>query len=842
MVSLSKKQLPVQMVEVRGARQNNLRNLDLDIPRDAFVCFTGVSGSGKSSIAFGTIYAEAQRRYFESIAPYARRLIDQLPAPHVSEIRGLPPAVALQQRRGEPTARSSVGTLTTLSNSLRMLFSRAGTYPAGSTQTLDSNAFSPNTPEGACPACHGIGVVHSVSEESLVPDPTLSIRDGAIAAWPGAWQGKNYRDILDVLGYNVDKPFHELSEKDRKWILFTDEKPVVTVHAIREAHRIQRPYQGTYMSAAAYVKHTFATTQSAVLRKRVLRFMDTADCADCHGKRLKAESLAVRFAGNDIASLTQMPLAELKSVLASSKELKNYSASAASRDSKLEAAWLIAGDLIERINLLSELGLDYLSMDRSIPTLSAGELQRLRLTTQLRSGLFGVVYVLDEPSAGLHPADAEALYKMLKRLQDNGNSLFVVEHDMEMVKQADWIVDIGPGAGDSGGNLIYSGPVAGLAEAKDSVTRGYLFPDEQVQSKLLARAIKKASGTMTLRSATRHNLKNLAVDFPLGVLTVVTGVSGSGKSTLVSQLLAETLKEKLGSKEVSAEEETEEEEEELEEEPTSTAILEGCDGITRLVCVDQKPIGRTPRSNLATYTGLFDHVRKRFAATPEAKSKHFNAGRFSFNVAGGRCTTCEGEGFVSIELMFLPSVYAPCSSCRGTRYNPETLEVTYKGMNIAQVLDMTVDSAIDFFAEIPAAKRALKALCDVGLGYLHLGQPATELSGGEAQRIKLATELQREQHGSTVYLLDEPTTGLHPSDVEKLMAQLNALVDAGNTVIVVEHDMDVVAAADWVMELGPGAGSDGGSLVGAGTPREIAGNPESRTSVYLARKLGLKVQ
>ncbi len=827
-----------RFVEVRGAQQNNLRNVDVDIPRDAFVAFTGVSGSGKSSLAFGTIYAEAQRRYFETIAPYARRLIAQLPAPHVGEIRGLPPAVAMQQRRGEPTSRSSVGTLTTLSNSLRMLFSRAGNYPEGTTEFLDSDAFSANTQAGACSACHGIGVIHSVSETSLVPNDSLSIRQGAVAAWPGAWQGKNYRDILAVLDYDVDKAWNELSQKDRDWILFTKEKPVVTVHAEREAHRIQRPYQGTYMSAAVYVMHTFATTDSTTLRKRVARFMDTKNCFDCNGKRLKSQSLAVKFSGYDIAELAQMPLAGLRTALGLATEVNPIkSVSSPKPTSKSEAATLIVGDLIDRIDLVNQLGLDYLSMDRPVSTLSAGELQRLRITTLLRSGLLGVIYVLDEPSAGLHPADTEALLKVLMQLKESGNSLFVVEHEMDLVRKADWIVDIGPGAGDAGGTLLYSGLVPGLAAIEDSITRRYLFDPNPSSSGDKSRTTRIPTAWMRMRNINRHNLKDVSADFPLGVLTVVTGVSGSGKSTLVSGVLADTLIERLGMATDNVEEETDEDAEDVEQDSKQLASVDGIETIRRLVCVDQKPIGRTPRSNLATYTGLFDFIRKRYATTPEAKARGYNAGRFSFNVAGGRCTTCEGEGFVSIELLFLPSVYAPCSSCHGARYNSETLEVTYRGLTIAQVLDLTVNAASEFFTELPAVTRALKALRDVGLGYLRLGQPATELSGGEAQRVKLATELQREQHGTTLYLLDEPTTGLHPDDVAKLMMQLHALVDAGNTVIVVEHDMDVVASADWVIDLGPGAGSDGGRVVATGPPREVAKVHGSRTAPYIARRL-----
>lgn len=830
-------------IEICGARQNNLRGIDVRIPRNSFVVFTGVSGSGKSSLAFGTIYAEAQKRYFESIAPYARRLIAQLPAPRVSEIRGLPPAVALQQRRGEPTARSSVGTITNLSNFLRMLFSRAGTYPASAKEILDSDCFSPNTPEGACEACHGTGLVHTVTENSLVPDANLTIREGAVAAWPGAWQGKNYRDILDTMGYDVDKPWNKLSKKDREWILFTEEKPIVTVHAVREAHRIQRPYQGTYMSAAVYVKHTFATTQSATLRKRVSQFMESSLCTVCSGKRLKPRALAVTFAGRDIAELTHVSLAELRPILQSAPELNEaHNATGPHRDAttKAAAARLLVDDLVERINVLAELGLDYLAMDRSVPTLSAGELQRLRLATQLKSGLFGVVYILDEPSAGLHPADAEALLKLLKQLKDTGNSLIVVEHDFNLVREADWIVDIGPAAGEGGGELIYSGSIDGLAKHKESVTASYLFAESTNGAACKQR--RKPSEFFRLANVNHHNLQNLSAEFPLGLLSVVTGISGSGKSSLVSQALVEAFANKIGSRSQEKEEDAEDQsdDEEPEEHVQRTGALENADAIRRLVCVDQKPIGRTPRSNLATYTGIFDHIRKKFATTPDAKARGYNAGRFSFNVAGGRCEVCEGEGYISIELLFLPSVYAPCSGCHGARYNNETLLVKYKGSNIAEILELTVDAASEFFSDVAPVARGLKCLRDVGLGYLKLGQPATELSGGEAQRIKLASELQREQHGSTLYLLDEPTTGLHPADVAKLMQLLHALVDAGNTVIVVEHDLDVVCNADWLIELGPGAGANGGKIIDAGTPERLAKNKSSRTAPYIQRHLTRK--
>ncbi|MGW5135077.1 ATP-binding cassette domain-containing protein [Streptomyces sp. NPDC004135] len=767
-------------VRVRGAREHNLRGVDVDVPRDVLAVFTGVSGSGKSSLAFGTIYAEAQRRYFESVAPYARRLIHQVGAPKVGEITGLPPAVSLQQRRAAPTSRSSVGTVTNLSNSLRMLFSRAGTYPPGA-RRLDSDSFSPNTAAGACPECHGLGRVHRTTEESLVPDPSLSIREGAIAAWPGAWQGKNLRDILDALGYDVDRPWRELPAEQREWILFTDEQPVVTVHPVRDADRIQRPYQGTYMSARRHVMKTFADSKSPALRARAERFLTSAPCPACGGSRLRPEALAVTVGGRTIAELAALPLAELAGCL----------------EATSEAARVLTDDLRSRIAPVVELGLGYLSLDRATPTLSAGELQRLRLATQLRSGLFGVVYVLDEPSAGLHPADTEALLTVLERLKRAGNSVFVVEHHLDVVRGADWLVDVGPLAGEHGGRVLHSGPVTALAGVEESATARYLFG----RSPAPDRTVRTPKDWLKTGPVTRHNLRGVTAAFPLGAFTAVTGVSGSGKSTLIGEITQET------------------------------------PGVGRLVSVDQKPIGRTPRSNLATYTGLFDVVRKVFAATDGARERGFGVGRFSFNVAGGRCETCQGEGFVSVELLFLPSTYAPCPDCGGARYNAGTLEVTYRGLTVAQVLDLTVESAAAFFSDTPAVARSLGTLLDVGLGYLRLGQPATELSGGEAQRIKLASELQRARRGHTLYLLDEPTTGLHPADVDVLMRQLHGLVDAGHTVIVVEHDMSVVAGADWVVDLGPGGGDAGGRIVAAGPPAEVARSAESRTAPYLTRAL-----
>ncbi|MCU1548449.1 MAG: transporter [Arthrobacter sp.] len=825
-------------VRVRGARENNLRNVDVDVPRDAIVAFTGVSGSGKSSLAFGTIYAEAQRRYFESVAPYARRLIQQGHNPKVEQITGLPPAVALQQRRGTPSSRSTVGTVTTLSNSLRMLFSRAGSYPPGAGQ-LDSDAFSPNTAAGACPLCHGLGIAHTVSESSLVPDPSLSIRNGAIAAWPGAWQGKNLRDILSHLGHDVDTPWRKLPRQDRDWILFTEEQPVVEVTPERD--RVAKPYKGRFWSAKSYVLHTLADSKSTTMRDRVLRFMETGPCPRCSGSGLTPEALAVTFAGHTIAELNAVPLTELADIIRPTAGLKDAGTASRKQSSgeSNEVAVAITRDLLQRITVLLDLGLGYLALGRSTPTLSPGEMQRLRIATQLRSGLFGVIYVLDEPSAGLHPADAEPLLTVLDQLKGSGNSVFVVEHNMDVVRRADWLVDVGPRAGEGGGEVLYSGPVAGLAEVDASVTRPFLFADGAARTDDGGR--REPAGWLELRDITRHNLRGLAASFPLGVLTAVTGVSGSGKSTLVSQVLAEVVGARLhpesgADADKPPVEDGDSEAGELSE-PLTVGPVSGLDQLDRLVKVDQKPIGRTPRSNLATYTGLFDAVRKEFAATEEARARGFGAGRFSFNVAGGRCETCQGEGFVAVELLFLPGSYGPCPVCHGSRYNPDTLEVTYRGKNVAEVLGMTVDAAAGFLKEVPAAARSLQTLREVGLGYLRLGQPATELSGGEAQRIKLATELQRAQRGHSLYLLDEPTTGLHPADVELLMAQLHRLVDAGNTVIVVEHEMDVVAAADWVIDLGPAGGDAGGRIMAAGPPAVVARSKESRTAPYLAAVL-----
>ncbi|PHY95016.1 excinuclease ABC subunit A [Acetobacter pomorum] len=828
---------PADMICVRGAREHNLKNVSVSVPRDKFVVMTGVSGSGKSSLAFGTIYAEAQRRYLESVSPYARRLFNQMPVPVVDAIEGLPPAVALQQQRGGSSSRSSVGSLTTLSNLLRMLYSRAGTYPAGMSR-LEAEDFSSNTPMGACPRCHGLGRIYDVTEKTLVPDDTLSIRQRAVAAWPTAWQGQNLRDILITRGVNVDIPWRDLPKATRDWILYTKETPTEPVYPGRtheqvlEAikHGVPADYNGTFTGARQYVLNTFTKSQSAKMRARAASFMVSSVCPVCHGQKLKTEALQVLFAGRNIAELSALPLKSITVLLQEqSQQLKKKT------DATGLAAYGIVEALIERLQTLLELGLGYLQLSRGVQTLSPGEYQRLRLGTQIRSNLFGVLYVLDEPSSGLHPCDTQALLKALHGLLEGGNSLLVVEHNCQVIRHAEWLVDVGPDAGEKGGEVLYSGPIDGLKSVARSRTRPYLF--DEGRHKLIAPL--KPTGWLCLEDINWNNLHNVALKLPLGVMTVVTGISGSGKSSLAGQALVHIVSKALGQKEQVEQPETSENDlpEVAEGAEPAGRVVSGLKNIRRLVVVDQKPIGRTPRSNLATYTGLFDQIRQVFAAQPQAKQQKMDAGWFSFNVAKGRCPRCEGVGSIEVELLFLPSVYAPCPECHGARYKPEVLAITLKGRNIADVLNMSVDEAHAFFADTPNIAHGFDTLQQGGLGYLRLGQPATTLSGGEAQRIKLATELQKKRAGHILYVLDEPTTGLHPADVDRLIRQLRQLVAQGHTVVLAEHDMRLAAQSDWMLDMGPGAGDEGGQIVASGTPADIAHNPHSRTGPFLCEYL-----
>ena len=785
------------MIRVHDAHLRNLRHVDVELPRDCLVAITGVSGSGKSSLAFGTIHGEAQRRYLESVAPFARRLIAGAVDPKVARVEGLPPSVALEQARSASGARSTVGTFSTVSNSVRLLFSRCGEYPDALVDRvgrLGSDHFSPNTAAGMCPTCQGTGTVHAPTEASMVPDASLSIDDGAIAAWPGAWLGKNFHDILVTLGYDTDVPWSQLSREDRDWILFTEDKPVVTVHPVRGAHQIQRTYDGTWRSVAVYLRETLASTGSDTTRNRVLSFMEESTCPDCQGRRLTSDALAVTYRGFAVDELNALSLDELLTVVNRGPGATPDTApETAPLDSTAEAERLLLDQVVPTLTAAIDLGLGHLSLDRPARTLSAGEMQRLRLASQLHSGLFGVVYVLDEPSAGLHPTERTAVRDLMRRFVDAGNSVILVEHDMSLVAGADWVIDVGPGAGEHGGQVLWSGPVAGQQTG--------LAGRDTPTGRALAASFPTLTGdvdaprTATSQVPVRTTERTLDIDTTVGLgqFTVVSGVSGSGKSTLVSQVLPSLLED---------------------------------EGL-RTLLITQQPIGRTPRSTLATYTGLFDRVRKLFASTGEARKRGWTVSRFSYNVTEGRCPTCNGEGTIEVELVFLPGSYTTCPDCHGARYNAETLQVTWHGYTVADILDLTVAEAGDVFADEPQIAAALQALHAVGLDYLRLGQGAPELSGGEAQRIKLATELQRSsrtrRRTPTVHLLDEPTTGLHPADVDLLVTELHRLVDAGDSVVVVEHDLRVVARADRVIDLGPGAGADGGRIIADGTPAEVAG-------------------
>ncbi|MGP5242159.1 ATP-binding cassette domain-containing protein [Corynebacterium flavescens] len=797
------------MIKVHDAHLHNLRHVDVAMPRGRLVAVTGVSGSGKSSLAFGTIHGEGQRRYLESVAPFARRLIGSAVDPQVGGIAGLPPTVALQQTASAGGARSTVGTVSAISNSVRLLFSRAGDNPQG----LDSDCFSPNTPEGMCPRCQGTGVVHIPTESSMVPDPQLSIDEGAIAAWPGAWAGKNFHDILQALGYDLQVPWKDLPAKQREWILFTDERPVVTVKPHRGADQIQRNYKGTWRSVASYLTKTLAETNSDTLRRRTLQFLETHECPVCHGRRLNPAALKVTYLGMPIDAFNALSLERALALVQGPRP----------QDNSAEA--LLLKQVIPALRSAVDLGLGHLSLDRPTSSLSAGELQRIRLAAQLRSGLFGVTYVLDEPSAGLHPEERFAVVDLCRDFIAGGNSVLLVEHDMDLVARADWIVDVGPFAGERGGEILYSGPVSEYLAEKPGDT------DSPTRKALLHRTLRPkaqptaATHTLRLRGVECRSIEGLDVDFGLGQFTAVTGLSGSGKSTLVSTVLAGLVREHGESSNKDG--------------GWGVAKQEGLEHISRLVQITQKPIGRTPRSTLATYTGLFDGVRKLFAHTDEARRRKWGVSRFSYNVKQGQCPTCGGAGKIEVELVFLPGAYTRCPDCDGKRYNPETLEVTWQGYSIDRILDLTVDEAAEVFAAEPAVSRSLETLQAVGLGYLRLGQGAPELSGGEAQRIKLATELQRSRtsrRGHTLYLLDEPTSGLHPADSAVLNAELHSLLESGNTVIVVEHDLDMISTADRVLEMGPGAGAAGGRIIAEGTPAQIA-TLDTPTGRALARRM-----
>ncbi|WP_315583418.1 excinuclease ABC subunit UvrA [Actinomyces viscosus] len=937
---------------IRGAREHNLKGVDLDLPRDTMIVFTGLSGSGKSSLAFDTIFAEGQRRYVESLSSYARQFLGQMDKPDVELIEGLSPAVSIDQKSTSRNPRSTVGTVTEVYDYLRLLYSRAGIQHCpvcdavissqtpqqivdqvrslpegtrfqvlapvvrgrkgeyselfgelrgrgfnrvrvdGASERLDNpptlnkrlkhdievivdrlvvrdgirqrltdsvetaltlaeglviieqvdlpeddpdrerrysekracpnehplvldemepRTFSFNAPYGACPACTGIGTRLEVDPELVVPDEELTLAEGAVAPWSS--HQKYFTRQLEALGkelsFDVDTPWRALPARAREAILRGKDYEVKVTYRNRWGR--ERIYSTGFEGVLDYVMRKHDETESDWSRERYQAYMREIPCPVCDGARLKPEVLAVRVGDLSIAQLCELPISEARDFLA---EL-NLTGQAA------QIAGSVLTEINARLGFLVDVGLDYLSLARGAATLSGGEAQRIRLATQIGSGLVGVLYVLDEPSIGLHQRDNTRLIETLQRLRDLGNTLIVVEHDEDTIRSADWIVDIGPGAGELGGEVVYSGEVTGLAEAEGSITGDYLAGRRRIEIPGNRRKRDK-NREVTVVGARENNLKDVTVSFPLGVLTAVTGVSGSGKSSLVNSILYQVLANRLNR---------------ARGVPGRHKTVRGVEHLDKVVHVDQSPIGRTPRSNPATYTGVWDHIRKIFAAVPESKVRGYGPGRFSFNVKGGRCESCKGDGTLKIEMNFLPDVYVPCEVCHGARYNRETLEIRYKDKTVADVLDMTIHQAADFFSASSVISRHLNTLVEVGLGYVRLGQSATTLSGGEAQRVKLATELQRRSTGRTIYVLDEPTTGLHFEDIRKLLGVLQGLVDKGNSVVVIEHNLDVIANADWVIDMGPEGGKGGGTVVVTGTPEKVAATESSYTGQFLAPML-----
>jgi excinuclease ABC subunit A len=941
---------------VRGAREHNLKDVSLDLPRDAMIVFTGLSGSGKSSLAFDTIFAEGQRRYVESLSAYARQFLGQMDKPDVDFIDGLSPAVSIDQKSASRNPRSTVGTVTEVYDYLRLLFARVGkphcpvcgrpiarqtpqqivdrvleleegtrfqvlapvvrsrkgeftellkelqtkgysrarvdgtvirldevandaiTLPvlkkyekhdieviidrlavkdtarrrltdsvetalglAGGVVILDfvdlpetdphrermysehlaclyddlsfdelePRSFSFNSPWGACPDCTGLGTRMEVDPELIVPDSSKSLDEGAIAPWAGGHVSDYFDRLIEALaetvGFRTDTPWERLTAKAKNALLRGLDQQVHVRYKNRYGR--ERSYYTNFEGAITYVERRHAEAESDSSREKFAGFMREVPCPSCKGARLKPVSLAVTIDDKSIAAYCAQPIGEL------AKNLLNLELS--ERD--MAIARLILKEVNARLGFLLDVGLDYLTLDRGSATLAGGEAQRIRLATQIGSGLVGVLYVLDEPSIGLHQRDNQRLLETLLRLRDLGNTLIVVEHDEDTIRSADWVVDIGPGAGEHGGHVVVSGTVDDLVKSETSMTGAYLSGRKAIEVPHERRKPTKGRA-LTIKGAQANNLKNVDVSFPLGLLTAVTGVSGSGKSTLVNDILYRALAKELhGARTV----------------PGKHVRVTGVEHLDKVVHVDQGPIGRTPRSNPATYTGVFDHVRKLFAATTEAKVRGYLPGRFSFNVKGGRCEACSGDGTIKIEMQFLPDVYVPCEVCHGARYNTDTLQVHYKGKSIAEVLDMPIEEAATFFEAVPAIHRHLKTLVDVGLGYVRLGQPATTLSGGEAQRVKLSSELQRRSTGRTIYVLDEPTTGLHFEDIRKLLGVLTKLVETGNTVLVIEHNLDVIKTADWLVDMGPEGGTGGGTIIATGSPEDVAANEKSYTGQFL---------
>ena len=931
---------------IHGARAHNLKNIDITIPKNKLVVVTGLSGSGKSSLAFDTLYAEGQRRYVESLSAYARQFLGQMDKPDVDSIDGLSPAISIDQKTTSHNPRSTVGTVTEINDFLRLLWARVGTpicpndnvpitsqspeqmvdrvlelpertrlqilspvvrdkkgtqkkvfetikregfvrvqvdgetYDLDSVPELDKNKkhtvnvvidriiikegirlrlfdsfesalrlsdgyaiadviggdpipfseqyacpicgftvgeleprlFSFNAPTGACPECEGLGLKLEVDIDLVVPDQTKTLKEGAIVPW-NPISSQYYPQMLEQfcksVGIDMDTPFNKLSKKQQQQILYGNGETPFHFHYENDFGGIRDvdvPFEGVINN----ISRRYRETNSDFTREQMRKYMTELPCPVCHGYRLNQRALAVKIDGRNIGEVSALSISD------SLEFFKNIKLSA----QKNEIAKPILKEIIDRLTFMKNVGVEYLTLSRSARTLSGGEAQRIRLATQIGSNLSGVMYVLDEPSIGLHQRDNDRLIESLKAMRDLGNTLIVVEHDEDTMRAADYIVDIGPGAGENGGQVMAAGTPKQVMRSRKSLTGQYLSGKKFIpvpQERRVGNGKK-----ITITGAAENNLKDITVDFPLGEFICVTGVSGSGKSTLVNMILKRVLAQKLNNNSAK---------------PGKYKSISGVENIEKVINIDQSPIGRTPRSNPATYTGVFDDIRELFAQTNQAKMRGYTKGRFSFNVKGGRCEACRGDGIIKIEMNFLPDVYVPCEVCHGTRYNSETLEVEYKGKNIAEVLNMTVSEALDFFSAIPKIKRKLQTIEDVGLGYVRLGQPATTLSGGEAQRMKLAAELHRQSHGKSFYILDEPTTGLHMDDIKRLLAVLQRLVDAGNTVLVIEHDLDVVKSADWLIDLGPEGGAGGGNVVATGTPEQVAEVKESYTGKYLKEML-----
>ncbi|WP_333786826.1 excinuclease ABC subunit UvrA [Methanomethylovorans sp.] len=935
---------------IRGAKEHNLKNIDLTLPRDKLIVITGLSGSGKSSLAFDTIYAEGQRRYVESLSAYARQFLGLMEKPDVEYIEGLSPAISIEQKTTSKNPRSTVGTVTEIYDYLRLLYARIGIRhcpdcgriiepqsvdqivdsimnikegskvhilaplvrerkgeykklladlladgfsrvridgeiysleeakdielgrynkhnidivvdrlvikegirerlaedvetslaKSGGTMTiqilegeeltfsekmacpecgtgfedLEPSAFSFNSPQGACPECHGLGTSMEFDPDLIVPDKTLSLREGAVEPWSTAdgYYMQSLESLAKHMGFSMDTPYEKLPEKVKHVIMYGTHEHIPYIHVGRTGGIWQ--HTGRFKGVIANISKTYENTESENTKEKMTRYISTKPCLVCNGKRLKPTSLAVTIDGKNIIDITDMSVEETLYFFQNVETKLN--------DREYTIARLILKEIKARLGFLMDVGLDYLTLSRPAATLSGGEAQRIRLATQIGSSLMGVLYILDEPSIGLHQRDNLRLINTLKHLRDIGNTVLVVEHDEETIESADHVVDMGPGAGIHGGDIVAEGTPQQIIENKDSLTGKYMSGELSIE---VPKKRRKPTGKLTLYGARENNLKDLDVEFPLGIMVCVTGVSGSGKSTLINETLNKVLAKELNR---------------ARERPGKYGSISGLEQVDKVITIDQSPIGRTPRSNPATYTNLFTPIRELFSQTKLAKARGYQAGRFSFNIRGGRCEACSGDGTITIEMNFLPDVYVPCEVCHGKRYNRETLEVTYKDRNIADVLDMTVEEALEFFENVPAIQRKLQTLYDVGLGYIKVGQSSTTLSGGEAQRVKLATELSKRSTGKTVYILDEPTTGLHFHDVKKLLEVLQQLVDSGNTVIVIEHNLDVIKTSDWIIDLGPEGGEKGGQVIVQGTPEKVAQNEISYTAEFLRRILNKK--